>query len=376
MTDPFSPYIQQSDNGSNVYVAGYPNYTANFTRDTLKAGIISGRADLLESQLEVSAHFQGVEDNHLTGERPGKIHHEMPGAQLEGRGDGYTTYNACDTTALFLIGAEGLSHLDRPAFEKFLSGRRSSLQRAVDHVLSLVGEDNLYWDKTTSGSDGYTLRVTYWKDSILPHANGKLEPAYPVTFSQAHFIAARGVLSASRVLDLPGLTDKADLMLRAGIREFMQTNDYIIYKDREGDFAQASSDELHSLAYIPAKYADLLPLDAMRHRAEILATPYGYICTPASIAEQLTDMYHADKIWPFEQANIHYGASKVGLTSEANTAATIAKHIGKGQEVFGIRYSEDGSSSLIPEGDDRQLWSVAAAEYFTGNSLLSKEAWL
>jgi glycogen debranching enzyme len=377
LNDPFTLYRRESDLGIDVYAAGFPGYTANFTHDTLLAGIISGRTDLIDSQLEMSARHQGVEDDPLTGQRPGKHHHEVPGTKLEGRGELLTTYNACDTTPLFLIGTEGLAHLNQGAYEAFLAKRKDNLERAVDHIVSLIGEDDdLYWDKPPEGSTGYALRVTCWKDSILPRADGKLEPTYPVTFAQAHFIAARGLLSASRVLEQPVLADKADEMFRAGINKFIRPDDFVVYEDSEDQLKQASSDELHSLAYIPVKYAGLLPLREMRQRAEILATPYGYMCTPTEVAEHLSDSYHGDKVWVYEQAYIHYGVSKFGLVQEAATAAAIADHIGEGQELFAIQNNDDGSSSLIPEGNDRQLWSVAAAEYFDGNSNLTEDTWL
>jgi glycogen debranching enzyme len=374
--NPFAIYKRTSDVGDDIYAAGYPSYPANFSRDTIKAGILSGYADLLASQLEISARHQGTEDNPLTGERPGKIHHEVPGAQLVGR-EGHTTYNACDSTALFLIAAEGLSRVDKEAFANLYAKRKSHFDRAVDHILASVGEeDNLYWDRPPEGSDGYSLRVTYWKDSILPHANGKEEPTYPVSFAQAHFIAARSLLSASRMHAEPALAEKADGMFRAGIKAFMRSDGFVVYKDADGELVQNSSDELHSLAYIPQAYADILPLATIRNRAEAIATPYGYVCTPRSVAEGLSDTYHGDKVWVFEQAKIHYGASKFGLLDEAANAAAIAEHIGTGQELFSVTYHEDGSTSLIPEGNDRQLWSVAAAEYFVGKSDLAKTAWL
>jgi glycogen debranching enzyme len=376
-SDPFTLYRRESDIGIDVYAAGFPGYPANFTRDTLKAGIISGRADLIASQLEISARYQGAKDNQITGERPGKIHHEVPGTQLEGRGERFTTYNACDTTALFLIGTEGLSHLSQADNEGFLVKRKDSLERAVDHIVSLIGEDDsLYWDKPPENSTGYALRVTYWKDSILTRRDGKLEPTYPVTFAQAHFIAARGLLSASRILGRPELESKADTMFRAGIDKFIRPDDFVVYEDSDGPLHQESSDELHSLAYIPVKYAGLLPIKEMRQRAEILATPYGYICTPVEVAKHLSDDYHGAMIWVFEQAMIHYGASKFGLVEEAATAAAIAEHIGEGQELFAILHNDDGTISLMPKGNERQLWSVGATEYYAGKSSLTKNAWL
>lgn len=375
-SDPFMIYKKDSELGFSLYSAGFPSYPANFSRDSLKAGLIAGRADILHSQLEVSTHYQGRNFDALTGEQPGKIHHEMPGAKLAGRGDLLTTYNACDTTPLFLIATEGLTHLDPTKAESFIEKRRASLEKAAEHILSMVDNtNNLYWDKHPDQTR-YCLQVTYWKDSILPHSEGKLEPVYPVTFGHSHFIAARGLLSASRLLNRPDLADKADAMFIAGIKFFMQYDDYIVYRDAEGELKQPSSDELHALAYIPANYASLLPLAKIKERSQHLATPYGFMCTPISVAQKLHDQYHGHKIWVFEQAKIHYGAEKFGMREEADCAAAIAKWIGQGQELFGIEYQNDGTIKLVPEGNDQQLWSVAAAKYFSGLTELSFNAWL
>jgi glycogen debranching enzyme len=85
----------------------------------------------------------------------------------------------------------------------------------------------------------------------------------------------------------------------------------------------------------------------------------------------LSDGYHGSRIWVYEQAMIHYGATKFGLDNEASTAKAIAGHIGEGQELFGLLYN-----GLKPQGNNRQLWSVAAAAYFSGKSNLSKDNWL
>lgn len=374
-TDPFIPYRQLLETGEFGYAAGFPHYPRNFTRDTITAGIIASSADLLATQLAISANSQGVNHDPQTGEMPGKIHHEFPGVTLSG-GDKYTTYNACDTTALFLIAAEGLLHLDKTAYSKFLQQNAKKLEQAVDYILGHVSTDNLFWEKLPEGSDNYALKVTYWKDSILPQSDGKIEPVYPVVFPLAHFIAARGLLSASRILHNPGLGSTADKMFQTGIKEFIAPDSYTVYRDSQSELRQVSSDELHSLAYIPGGYANLLPIKAMQQRASSLSTPFGYMCTPLVVAEQLSDRYHGDTVWVFEQAMIHYGATKFSLDREAGIAALIAAHIGEGQELFSVSHSEDGDKFPVPSGNDRQLWSVAAAEYFAGRSLLSEGPWL
>jgi hypothetical protein len=374
-TDPFGIYRQTLDRGMVSYSAGFPHYPRNFSRDTIKAGIIASSAELLASQLEISARYQGEKHNPKTGEKPGRIHHEFPGVPMHNM-ESYSTYNACDTTSLFLIAAEGLRHIDKPTSIDFMRRRKENLKRAVDHVLDCVDEDDLFWEKPPDHGKGYALKVTYWKDSILPNANGQIEPVYPVIFSQAQFIAARGLLSASRILDDSFLADRSDRMYRAGIQEFMRPSGYIVYRDGKGELLQISSDELHALAYIPRTYKDLLPLDAIRRRAKELSTPFGFMCTPRDIAEQLSDKYHGNAVWIFEQAMIHYGATKFELKEEAQTAASVAKYIGEGQEFLGVDLDEQGDMIPVPKGNDRQLWSKAASEYFIQRSTLLTNQWL
>lgn len=373
--DPFSPYRQVLETGEVGYAAGFPHYPRNFSRDTIIAGIISSDVDLLASQLAISALHQGVNYDPQTGEMPGKIHHEFPGVTLNGRNK-YTTYNACDTTALFLIAASGLLQLDKPTFSDFLQEKAKKLELAVDYILAHISNDDLFWEKPPEGSVNYALKVTYWKDSILPQTDGKIEPVYPVVYALAHFIAARGLLSASRVLGDTSLGSTADKMFQRGIKEFIRPDSYTVYRDSAAELKQVSSDELHALAYIPRVYANLLPVEAMQQRAESLTTPFGYMCTPLEVSQQLSDRYHGDTVWVFEQAMIHYGATKFSLDREAGVAASIAAHIGEGQELFSVSLSEEGNKLPIPAGNGRQLWSKAAVEYFAGRSLLSEKPWL
>ena len=99
------------------------------------------------------------------------------------------------------------------------------------------------------------------------------------------------------------------------------------------------------------------------------------MCTPKDIASSLSDQYHGDKIWTHEQAKIAYGANKFSLGSIAVTASAVASHIGEGQELLGLEQQGDGLLP-IPEGNSHQLWSVAAQQYFSGNSLLPQTQWL
>lgn len=372
--DPFSVFSTTNANGKKVYSAGLPSYPANFSRDGILTGIISGRSDILESQLYTSANHQGGSYNPITGEEPGKIHHEIPGMSLPGR-TGLTTYNACDTTALFLIAAEYLSALEPIKGAEFVSAYKPQIVSAVKYIESHLNKDYLFEEKPPECATGYTLRVTYWKDSILPSCQ-KLEPTYPVIYPLAHFMAARALNSAARILELPRLSTISENMYLSGITRFITKNYYVAYEDADGQLRQESSDELHALAYINQKYAKLLPLEAIQKRAKALETKVGYLCTPINAAKHLSDKYHGDMVWVFEQTFIHYGAMKFKLQNVADTASKIAPHIKNGQELFHVLTKDDGTTLLTPKGNTQQLWSVATSQYFAGNSPLFGVQWL
>lgn len=73
-------------------------------------------AQIIREQLRFSSALQGRKKDHYTGEEPGKIHYEYPPVELRGYS---VMFNACDTTALYLIAMETyLALTDDRAFIK------------------------------------------------------------------------------------------------------------------------------------------------------------------------------------------------------------------------------------------------------------------
>ena len=360
------------------YNAGLPGYESNFPRDDAVSAMLSGDLHLLQTHLAMCVRFQATETNARNGAYPGKIHHEIhiedqevAQISLEGREDRSTEYNSCDSTALFLIGVEQLRIVDPGAYTDFIGKYRNNVHAAAIHIMEMLDENGLFTDNPPKGPGDdpaapgrFGLRVTYWKDSVLPSVNAKEEPRYPVSYALAHFIAARGMLSAAATLESQYYADTADRMYQRGIATFIREDGFTIYQDGDGPYIQASSDELHSLAYIPNYYSHLLPLSAIRQRAEQLETPFGYACTPKNVGENLRDTYHGYKVWIFEQALIHHAAEKFAFEHEAAVAAQIQPIIHSGQELVGVYTDPAGVVVALPEGNDRQLWSVAAQIYF------------
>lgn len=352
--------------GTPCYFAGLPGYPRNFSRDTIIAGIIAADHHLLDSQLTMSYLHQGQSYDPITGEEPGKIHHEYPGVVVNA--PYVSTYNACDTTALYLIGLEVLKHLNKQESSDFLLKHGASIERALRYLHRHI-KDDIFWEFPPEGTDHFSLHTTYWKDSIVPSLDHE-EPQYPVAFALAHFQAARGILAAANFLGYSKLYETADRMFKVGIKTFIREDAFCLEQDKGGKLEQPSSDELHSLAYIPAQYAHLLPLQAITARALPLITPAGIACTPKEISDRMTDTYHGYVVWIFEQALIHYACEKFDLADLAQATMSCTSYIDTGHELLSI------DPAIKPRGNSHQLWSVAATIYYSDTPSLRGTNWL
>lgn len=342
--------------GDQCYSAGLPHYKSNFSRDTFISGILSYDYNLLENQLRISFKHQGDKYDPLTGEEPGKIHHEYPGVVVHK--PYLSTYNACDTTALSLIALEFVLHMHKDRGEEIIDTYHSNIEKSLSYLDRHI-KNNIFWEFPPGGKKHFSLRTTYWKDSIIPSVMGKIEPNYPVSFALVHFQVARSLLSAGRIMERNELLDLADKMFRKGIETFIKNDKFVVMIDQDEELAQVSSDELHALAYIPKKYKNLLPLDSILERSKEITTRAGIACTPKYISDKLSDKYHGYVIWIFEQAIINYGSKKFGLKKIARVTRRSIKYIKIGQELLTL------IAGIRPHGDSKQLWSVAAKIYFS-----------
>ncbi len=341
-------------------MAGIPSYPRNFSRDVFTAGILAQDEDLLSSQIVLSSYLQGRKYNKINGQEPGKIHHEYPGVSIPGSNSLYATYDACDSTSLYLIAFEALQELNQPLASELITVHQSNIEAAVGYILHHV-QDDLFHEFPPPGAARFALKATYWKDSEGPLNTANAPIEYPIAYALAHFQAARGLMAAAKIQKNRQWDETAQAMFKAGIAKFITPADFVIGCGPAVCLSQDSSDELHSLAYIPAEFASALPLKRIAQRATILETPAGFACMPQAVADRLTDTYHGYVVWPFEQAIIHYGASKFGLKPQVNIAKRVAPLIGSGQELFDIK------PHVEPRGNARQLWSEAAAIFFSRN---------
>ena len=334
-----------------LYQAADPGYTANFSRDSLTYALLAEDLAALRSQVAFSARRQGRRRDPQTGEEPGKIHHELPGVQMRGL---WTTYNACDTTALFVI---AVNHLAFRGERGIRRRYRDNLYRAVEYIHEHLSGDVFYEDPKQCGAERFALKVTYWKDSELNVPGEDREPKYPIAYSLVHFQCKTALRAAARLLRSRELREQADAMIERGFETFWRGDHFAVAVQGDGTVIDPpSSDSLHSLLYLRRTEISPGAAEAIVDYSEQLATRYGYL--PGLAQAEGGDEYHTRWVWVHEQALLHAAARRHGLERAAQIAERIVPAL-----AFGFPEVIDPVTGR-PGGNPTQLWSIGAHVYF------------
>ena len=239
--------LKLKDAGTNLYAAGFPHFPRNFSRDSLISGILMQDQNMLKDQLIFCAKKQGKKRDPITGEEPGKIFHEYPGVDIKNLGF-LTTYNACDTTALYLIAHEVYFKLTKD--KTLLEDQKENIKKAIKYILSHMKDGFFYESPKFCGAEKFALRNTYWKDSeIINRENGT--PEYPVIYTLAHIQNLAGLKSASKILNSKILKKISETMIKNLKKLYdKKLKTFYIAIDKLGPIRGISSDSLHALFYL------------------------------------------------------------------------------------------------------------------------------
>jgi len=336
----------------HIYRAADPGYPGNFSRDSIIAASLGGDIPALRAQVDYSAQFQGKKEDALTGEEPGKIHHELPAVEFNGAS---TAFNACDTTALFLTSIATLSEVQNEAITEQY---KDQINAGIKYVKRHVKDGLFYEDPKLAGADRFGLRVTYWKDSIL-NTRFKDEPRYPVVFTLAHFQNADALARIAIALRDIELEYFAAEMFKTGVEKLWSDDHFVTAIDADGVIDAPSTDSLYCLLHIspfilPENYAEKI-----QEYSRQLETKAGYRTgLPVSDGR---DNYHTEYVWTHEQALIHAGAKRYGLEHVQTVSNRVVNFFDPSQELYPELVD---ASTYVPAGNFKQLWSVRAYQYF------------
>jgi glycogen debranching enzyme len=344
---------EKQENRACAISDGYPQ---NFTRDGIITGILTSNASLLHDQLLFSGARQGERKDPFTGEEPGKIFHQYPPVIYRGRS---TEFNACDTTALYLIGHDIYKKVSGDG--SLAEREKEHIERASLYILNHIRDGWFSVDPSFSDADEYALKVTYWKDSEVARRTGGI-PVYPIVYTFAHIQNLRALRAADTLLEKHTYKHTTEVMLSELIQLWQSDRGlYRIARDARGPIDGISSGLLHGLAYlepedIPGDIAERIALFS-----QPLETSVGYRTIDAETEKDMHDKYHARTVWTYEQAMIHMAARKHTLPHVQEVSERIIPHIKEtAPELFLI----DENNSPKADGNDTQLWSIGAQDYF------------
>ena len=339
--------------GIGLYQAGLPDFPRNFTRDSIISAIIMRDSLMLKNQLLFSAKKQGTKKDSFTGEEPGKIFHEYPGVILNRLN---TEYNACDTTALFLIAHSAYQKLNND--KSLAENQKENIIHAVDYILSHLNKNYLFYeDPKFCGANKFALKVTYWKDSeILGRKNG--QPEYPVVYTLAHIQNLAAIRVSSKLLHSKKLF-KISQKMKMAIQRLYDKDLKLFYIaiDKKGPIKGINSDLLHALFYLENGDIENNQIEGIERSSIELETSIGF--RTLSPRFKMKDTYHSQTVWPFEQAIIHIGAKKFGLEKIQKISSSIIKFLDTEPEYFTTKNNKPKKA-----GCDPQLWTIAAKKYF------------
>ncbi|MEM9774271.1 MAG: hypothetical protein AAF902_06795 [Chloroflexota bacterium] len=348
--------LRQNRDGLGVYNAGLPRFPRNFTRDGIITALLAADAVMMRDQLKFCALHQGRQNNPTTGEERGKIHHEWPGYPIR---DLFTTYNACDAAAFFLIGHGWVQELSPDS--DFLSAQATAIQAAAEYIERHLNLDGLFEESPAyCGADQFALKVTYWKDSVILDRSGG-EPAYPAVFTLAHVQNLAGMRAAAKLLDSAHFAAVSEQMVQAIPNLFdEQLGTFFSAIDALGPIQAASSDALHALYYLRPTDLTTAQINSIVLASEMLESQIGYMLMTPEDGHRMERAYHADTVWPFEQALIHAGAKKFGLARVMRVCERVMRILktAESPELLSIKVLEPGIAS------NPQLWTIAAKKYF------------
>ena len=337
-----------------VLNAGLPHFDRNFTRDSLISGILMKNPLILKNQLILCSKLQGKKENPKTGEEKGKIFHEFPSFKFENL---ETKYNACDTTALFIISHQKYFELTKDF--SFIKKQKKYLLKAVKYLLLHSKKGYFMEDPLFSKAKEYALKVTYWKDSeLISREEGK--PIYPISYT---LVNAQTICALRVAGDL--LNKKYHKIADKMIKKFNEIfydlgKGFCIAIDKKGKIFGNSSDFLHMLFYLKKGDLSEFQIDKILENSIDLETKFGYRTLSEKEETLVKDRYHSSTIWPFEQAVIHEGSKNFNLPRPQEVSKRITNKIKNDfPELLKFENEEWSKGGCNP-----QLWTIAASEYF------------
>jgi glycogen debranching enzyme len=311
-----------------VVAAGAPWFMTLFGRDSLLTGWMALLVDpsLALGVLQTLADLQGVEENPVTEEQPGRILHEVRfgrAPSLAFRG-GNVYYGSVDATPLFVM---LLGELRRWGLA---DAPTEALLPHADRALQWIGR---YGDADGDGyveyqrSDPHGLLHQGWKDSWdgICFRGGRLaEPPIALCEVQGYVYAA--YLDRALLADEAGDYDTA-ANYRARAAELKEAFNRDFWSEEHGWYVMALDGDKRQVDALASNVGHCLwtgivddhkaPLVARQLVSEELFSGWGVRTLASSMAAYNPVSYHCGSVWPHDTAIAVAGLRRYGFLDES-----------------------------------------------------------
>ena len=359
-----------------VVAAGAPWFMTLFGRDSLLTAWMTLPFDgsLARGVLASLAELQGVQDDPMSEEQPGRIMHEL---RRHGGSGPFTSrsryYGTVDATPLF-VGLAAEAWRWRALDEAALRALAPAVGRAVDWIIGPGDSDgDGFVDYRRRNPRG--LANQGWKDSWdgITRADGTL-PTAPLALVEVQgyvYAALRGAAELARHVDLGH--DATDLLRRASslTDRFNEA-----FWDRRGWFIlglDADHRPIDALTTNPghALWSGIADDDKARQYIERLADPdlwtgWGLRTLAGSMAAYDPLSYHNGSVWPHDTALCVAGAARYGywdvVDQLVDGALEATRHFdGRPPELFaGLSRTDVPVPVPYPSSCSPQAWASAS----------------
>ncbi len=330
--------------------AGSPWFLTLFGRDALWTAFMALPFDpeLAHGTLRVLARRQGVKEDPVSEEQPGKIVHEVRYGALSSRGDlPDRYYGSVDATPLFVV----LAH------EAWRWGMPDELLRELmPHVEAALGWLRDFGDVDGDGFVEYArhdragngLTNQGWKDSGdgIRFADGTVASA-PIALSEVQGYAYAAAVRGAELLDHVGRPG-GDAWRRwaADVRRRFREEFWV--EDALGPYPAIALDEHNRPVDGPASNMGHLLMTGILDTAEAtrvakrlvhpsLASGWGLRTLATTSGGFNALSYHCGTVWPHDTAIAAWGLARTGHTSEA---LALVRGLVEAAPWFGYRLPE------------------------------------
>jgi glycogen debranching enzyme len=312
-----------------VVLTGVPNYVNVFGRDSLITSwfLLTAAPDVAESTLRTLAAHQGIVDNPVTREAPGKIAHELRDSELTRTGDVPfgRYYGTADASALFVLLMR--DHAKAIGHTTLVVEMAEAWRGAIAWCRRERGADGLL--RYSTQQHGRGLANNSWKDSkdSMSYSDGSLATGRLAVVEVQGYVSAALDAAAEMEVMLAG-NHLHISFLRQEASDLRELIDSAFWNNELGIHAIAVDEAGRQCDIVSSNPGHLLWVGAVTNgRATAVAhrlmqpdmwSGWGLRCLSNRERRYQPLSYHNGSVWPHDNGIIAAGFQRYGMAKKSD----------------------------------------------------------